>query len=372
MEKIHLDREKLKEVRQNCKVTSELLATLGIRVSQETAKEFKLFSPFSNEKTPSMHIQKEDGRWYCFSTKQGGGVIELVQQIKKIDCYNAGRFLLESGLSFLTEGGGNIVQETRDGVNSIPENPVRSEEKKENKPITKNLIPLLSQIGTHEQFKSRGISKKTCEYLGCGFLDPEKFEKSPLRDRIVFQVRAVKENEDGIKPVILTHIGRAVDPEQKEEKWMMYKGFQKTLELYNIDKILLDDEALSQVKSSGLLILVEGCFDVAKLVEAGIKNAVATFGSDLSIEQVNRLQFISKKTGVDKIFMFYDRDKAGFEATEKAQTLLEESGLKSDSFDWNCEFNSKKRGMLKISTEITDPCQFSVEQLQWLKEKEIL
>jgi hypothetical protein len=37
--------------------------------------------------------------WYCFSIGAGGGALELVQRLRRTDCYGAARWLLENGLS---------------------------------------------------------------------------------------------------------------------------------------------------------------------------------------------------------------------------------------------------------------------------------
>ncbi len=64
--------------------------------------------------------------------------------------------------------------------------------------------------------------------------------------------------------------------------------FKKSWELYNQDHILMDEEAWRQANTFGL-ILVEGFFDVAKLVEAGCRNVVALMGSAISAQQIERL-----------------------------------------------------------------------------------
>lgn len=100
--------------------------------------------------------------------------------------------------------------------------------------------------------------------------------------------------EQAVQTVILTHISRATTKEQQDRdgKWWIYGGFSKTLELYNIDKMIMDKEAMRQARETGHVIVTEGCFDVAKLVEAGIRNVVATFGAHLAKEQNTRLKQI--------------------------------------------------------------------------------
>ena len=60
------------------------------------------------------------------------------------------------------------------------------------------------------------------------------------------------------------------EQEEADGKWWICSGFSKTLELYNVDKVLLDDEAVCQARETRHRIVTEGGFDVAKLVEVGI------------------------------------------------------------------------------------------------------
>ena len=50
----------------------------------------------------------------------------------------------------------------------------------------------------------------------------------------------------------------------------------------------MDKEARGQLSKFGL-ILVEGFFDVAKLVQAGCRNVGALMGTSISAEQIERL-----------------------------------------------------------------------------------
>ena len=55
-------------------------------------------------------------------------------------------------------------------------------------------------------------------------------------------------------------------------------------------------------------------------------------------------------------------------AAIEAATLLEEHGFEAEAFDWEQRFQSSQRGDVAIPAEITDPAEFSVEQLKWLRE----
>lgn len=433
--------EMLREIRNNTDWRA-LFDFLGLsRDRKSTEADWWAVSPLNpDEKHASFHMN--DKGWKCFSTEESGYVIELVQKVMEyrtgrvLSCYEAGRWLVENGLSrvsvpgrtdsparsasvatgpfdpgipsFSGDPSDSAVLADKPDRAGVPENRPEAgtecytgniggsdsgresdvgkaetgrddgdsgEKKTENRPIRQTLLPALTF--EHPEFEKRGISRETCEYLGCGFLSSDS-SQSPLAGRIVFQVRGVREDEKesgSLKPVILTHVGRALTEEQEEAdgKWKYYSGFSKTLELYNIDHMLLDEEAVRQARETGHVIVTEGCFDVAKLVEAGIKNAVATFGWSLSEEQIPKLRLISERTGVNTFLFCFDRDTAGLRGLEKAREMLKDvDTILSSEFDWEMSFPSPVRGNVKIPEEIGDMCEFSVEQLRWLRDKGLI
>ncbi len=316
-------------------------------------------SPFSEDKTASFHIKPADGVWYCFSTRQGGGVIELIQRLEGLNCFDAGEWLIDTGCAPEPDG----VQ-----ISGEKKNKPAKATKTVNAPIKQSLLPSLSGQGSHEEFTRRGIGEKTCRYLGCGLLEKGR---SRLKNRIVFQVRGVERSDEGLKPVILTHIGRATTPEQLEAggKWLSYKGFRKSAELYNLDKLLLDPVAREQVRKTGRVLIVEGAFDVAMLVEAGVFNVVAVMGSDLSDEIRPRLDLIREKLNAPTLRLWFDRDQAGAAGQAVALEKLTGWDLPAEAFDWEARFGADQ---IAIPDTITDPCEMSVRQIQWLRAQDII
>jgi len=341
-----------------------------------------------DEKTASFHMNGDPnggGRWYCHSTGQGGGLLDLVQALQGGNIFEAGRWLVDESCCPLPRAyldqGAEPQKEHQHTHRPEGQKPSGEEKKKQpevqedarNAPIRQSLLPLLTEFGTHPGFGTRGISEATCRYLGCGFLPAEN--KSSLRGRLVFQVRSVDDLEAvAPKPVILTHMGRATTPEQIDEvgKWTYYKGFRKSLELYNIDQLRLDPEALAQVRKTGRLILVEGCFDVAKCVEAGVKNVLASFGTTLSAAQIAKLHLLKEILGATEILIWFDRDKPGMIAQTQAIAALEADGLTAKGFDWNQRFSSDARVDVGIPDTVQDPCEFTVQQIQWFRQKEAI
>ena len=237
----------------------------------------------------------------------------------------------------------------------------------ENKPISVDLRPFLRP----EPVKQWGVSKESCQYMGCGYLPerPPGETQSPLNGRVVFQVRGVVEEGPILKPVILSHIGRALT-DQQEATDGKYWGFpfQKKLEIYNQDKLLMDHAAKEQVKEFGL-ILVEGFFDVAALIEVGCLNVGALMGAHITKEQIDRLKFINAHVPVPRITLFLNRDEAGMQGTKRAVLLLEQNGFVVTAFDWDHVFTRPGLPPCRIGPHIKDPGDLSFIQIKWLRKQ---
>jgi DNA primase len=188
----------------------------------------------------------------------------------------------------------------------------------------------------------------------------------------VFQIRGVRENDQNLHPVILSHTGRALSREQEDcdGKYWSYP-FRKGLEIYNQDQLLLDKEARLQAGKFGL-ILVEGLFDVAKLVEADCRNVGALMGSSVSAEQIERLTWIRSRLRFPYVLLFLDRDKPGQEAAGKIQERLGNHNLAVTMFDWNQKVSLNGQTAELIPESIQDPAEMSVGQLHALRRQGII
>jgi DNA primase len=194
---------------------------------------------------------------------------------------------------------------------------------------------------------------------------------SPLNSRLVFQVRGIRENGHSLQPVILSHVGRALSREEEDSngKYWSYP-FKKGWEIYNQDHILLDEEAWRQANTFGL-ILVEGFFDVAKLVEAGCRNGVALMGSAISSEQIDRLLWIHARVQFPRILLFLDRDPAGRRGAHQVRERLSNHTVPVAVFDWD-QWVFWNGQTLPIPESIKDPADMSADQLRTLRRQGII
>jgi 5S rRNA maturation endonuclease (ribonuclease M5) len=331
--------------------------------------EIWLKSPFTGETTASMHVSLSQNIFKDFSSGRGGGIMQFCRQMlqdkgRQMTMLQVAQWMVAEGIC------------TVDGIappspcnNPLPET---LPSKKTNPAIKIDLRRYLRS--DHPELQRRGIDTGTCRYLGCGFLPQRTQAKasSPLNGRMVFQIRGVREDDNKCQPVILSHTGRALCREQEERDGTYWSyPFRKALEIYNQDQLVLDQEARDQAGKFGL-ILVEGYFDVAKLVAAGCRNVGALMGSSISAEQIERLLWIHKRLQLPYILLFLDRDKAGQQAAGKIQQQLGRHKLAVTVFDWNQKLSLNGQSTEPIPQPIQDPADMTVGLLRALRSQGII
>jgi len=338
--------------------------------------EIWLKSPFTQEQKASMHVSLSQNIFKDFSSGKGGGIIQFCREMlrrqgREMTMFEVARWMVAEGISTVNNpvcGQQNQRAQTR----QVTTKAGSASWKNTNPAIEIDLRRYLRP--DHPELHRRGISASTCRYLGCGFLPQRAQGKaaSPLNCRLVFQIRGVRENGHNLQPVILNHTGRALGRGQEEAdgKYWSYP-FRKGWEIYNQDQLLLDQEAWRQTNKFGL-ILVEGFFDVAKLVEADCRNVGALMGTAISAEQIERLAWIRTRRWFPHILLFLDRDPAGRDGVRQARERLHHHNLAVTVFDWDQKVSCNGQGPELIPESIQDPADMSVEQLRSLRRQGII
>lgn len=110
----------------------------------------------------------------------------------------------------------------------------------------------------------------------------------------------------------------------EKDKLPKYKNSSGTI-LFDKRKVLFGINLIKKLQQSenvNDIILVEGYMDVISLRQAGVKNAVASMGTSLTVEQCRELR---KYTNT--VFVSFDGDAAGQNATWRSLDLLAAAGL---------------------------------------------
>lgn len=363
---IRLEAEDLDQIRASVDWQA-LFAGLGLRKSEQKSKpnDWWAFSPFHGEKTSSFHMAP-GGVWYDFSIGEGGGPIELVQRLHGGNCFEAGRYICERGWAQLDTIQPSAPMHRQTLVKQGVAETVAAIDR-QNDPIRQDLIKMCAY---HPWLEHRGISEAVCDLLGIGYLPQGR---SPLKGRLVFQIADARFDEDkqAFKRVIISHIGRAID-DDTDPKYLFYKGFHKSSELYGQELIWLDHDVAAQARTTGHLILTEGPMDVAKAFEAGIRNVVGSLGANLSETQCQKLRAMADHLGIHRVLVLFDRDKAGQSGAGKAADALKKAGLDPVLFDWSRPIAKQNNQTIQIPPEVQDLGDFSKKQLIWLRARSLI
>ncbi|HDH4398957.1 TPA: DNA primase [Staphylococcus aureus] len=293
--------------------------------------------PFHDEKTPSFTVSEDKQICHCFGCKKGGNVFQFTQEIKDISFVEAVKELgdrVNVAVDIEATQSNSNVQIASDDLQMIEMHELIQEFYYY--ALTKTvegeqaLTYLLERGFTDALIKERGIgfapdSSHFChDFLQKKDYDIELAYEAGLlsrneenfsyydrfRNRIMFPLK----NAQGR---IVGYSGRTYTGQ--EPKYLNSPEtpiFQKRKLLYNLDK------ARKSIRKLDEIVLLEGFMDVIKSDTAGLKNVVATMGTQLSDEHIT---FIRKLTS--NITLMFDGDFAGSEATLKTGQHLLQQGL---------------------------------------------
>jgi DNA primase len=194
--------------------------------------------------------------------------------------------------------------------------------------------------GARGYLAQRGLKKETADRFGIGFAPRELgLMRSYLNglgfdDARLLAVGLLVQREDQVEPRprfrdrlifpiadasghIVGFGGRLLGPgEPKYLNSSESDTFSKGKLLYNMH------QARSAIRREERVVLVEGYFDVVRMVEGGIECVVAPMGTALTEEQADALQRLTKN-----VFLLYDADGPGQKASFRAAELLLRRGM---------------------------------------------
>jgi len=136
-----------------------------------------------------------------------------------------------------------------------------------------------------------------------------KYYADTLRDRIIFPIKDVDSKT-------VAFVGHRMKPRKKGNRYRHNNSANKRQVLWGIDV------AVPNIKKYKTVIICEGIFDAARLINAcgGPQNSivVATMGSSSSREQAAILEGL----GVEHYIFAYDGDKAGYSGLRRAINIV--------------------------------------------------
>jgi len=300
------------------------------------AKGKKLWGlcPFHNEKTPSFSVSPDKQLYYCFGCKAGGGVVQFVMEMEHLPYTEAIRFLAQRA---------NLeLPEEVDDAELLRERAKKERLYAACKAAAEYFhAQLLAEGGARARayLADRGLTAGIATRFGLGFapdswdsLQKELTGQGFREDELIEAGLLVKNPNTGrvydayrnrvTFPIIGTNarvLGFGARTMGSETPKYINTGdtpvYSKRRNLY----------ALNLMKGAKLsdLVMVEGYMDVISLHTAGVTNAVASLGTSLTQEQARLL-----KRYVPTVYIAYDGDSAGQNATLRGLDILAAEGLR--------------------------------------------
>lgn len=294
----------------------------------KAGSNYKGRCPFHHEKSPSFFVSPARNSYYCFGCGAKGDIFTFVQEFEKVDFVGA--------LKILAERAGVELQQFKN-ENKGENDRLRSVLELSTKFFQSNLQKNAKALS---YLRDRGLTDKTIDdwrigyalpdwrtahdFLltkGIGQIDMEKVglikksDKEGARADSVydrFRARIMFPLFDPSSRVI-GYSGRIFGvPDTDGPKYLNSPDtvlFNKSETLYGYHK------AKDGIREWRYTILVEGQMDLLMCHQSGFTNTVATSGTSLTNQHLEKLQKLS-----DNLMLVYDADKAGLKATLRAWT----------------------------------------------------
>ncbi len=295
--------------------------------------------PFHDDKKPSMSVSPSKGIYKCFACGAGGDAFNFLMKIQNKDFKELVAELAEKYGIELPKYTGFTSQ------NKELKTQMKAACKDAAKFYQKQLTLDKDSAKATSYLKNRSIGDDIVELFTLGWApneyhkmydalkdkySDEVLEKAGLisksstghmidrfRNRIIIPIQ----NEDG---EYVAFGARAVDEGQNPK----YLNSADSL-IYNKRKILFGlYTAKEAIKQEDAVLIMEGYFDVISTQAHGIKNCVASCGTAFTHEHV---RLLSRYTKSRRIFLSFDTDAAGINATKRGgETIREVLGSLGD------------------------------------------
>ena len=296
---------------------------------------WKGLCPFHGEKTPSFHVNGEKGFFHCFGCGVGGDVIKFVELFDKVTFPEAVRLLAaRTGLPVPE------AQDSRQDAESQRERDSLLKAHEVAAAWFREQLGTAAGAAARRQLAERGVGAALVEQLGIGYapatrdgltvrLLKEGFALPTLFKSGLVMPRAGGAAADRFRARVIIPIcrdngaviafgGRAMEAGQQPKYLNSPETpiYVKGRTLYGLH---LSKSAIARTKYA---VLVEGYFDFAQALQAGIGNVVASSGTALTTAQGRLL-----KRFASKVVLSFDPDAAGQGAAARSSELLVAEGF---------------------------------------------
>lgn len=314
-----------KEIIEKIKREIDIVQVISQYISlQKVGSSYRGLCPFHSEKTPSFHVNPVLKLYHCFGCGASGDVIKFIQEIEHLSFQEAlqklGRMInieinfdtkqsdKERYIDFLTKIHTEYKKQLKQNQRAMKYLLDRGFKEDEIEYYEFGYCPVDSKLALQVATKLSVPISKVIQY---GVIKKTKTQEySDL-----FEGRIVIPIKDDLGRIIAFG-GRSID--NREPK---YLNSPETNYFSKRSIFFLLDRAKKVIKSVNFAVITEGYFDAIAFHRAGVTNAVAVLGTNLSKEHLSKLGSLTKN-----VILCFDTDEAGQRATLKSlKTLIDMS-----------------------------------------------
>jgi DNA primase len=298
-------------------------------------KSYKGLCPFHREKSPSFHVDRDKGLFYCFGCGTGGDIFKFLALTERFTFpeaveHVANRVGIELPKRRRTQRDSDkddlfeVIDDASEAFHQALEwTPNAADEYLRQRGVGKDIITKygFGYAPDSWDYILRRLGQKHGEKRleQAGLITPRK-EKSGFYDRFRNRLIIPIHSETG---ALVGFGGRSLDG--GEPKYLNSPEsdlFNKSRRLYNLHR---SKDAMRRYDRA---ILVEGYFDAIAIDHAGVPGVIASMGTSLTAGQASLMRRFTRN-----VVIAYDGDAAGRNATLRAAQVLLAAGLNVSALD---------------------------------------
>ena len=312
--------------------SADLVAIIGESVQlKRTGSDYRGPCPFHGGTHRNFAVIPRKGRYYCFVCHESGDVFTWLMKRAGLD--------YPSAIREVARRSGIIIPERPGRTGPDPLEPLFGAVSVAQDWFTRRLLESGEAKAARDYLESRDVPLDTAAVHGLGFAPGgraflDAMEELGVKPEVLLEAGLTVRREDGsVGPRFRNRLlfpihdlrGRAVGFGGRllgpgEPKYLNSPEtpiFHKGRQLYNLH------QARSAIRREESVILVEGYFDVLRLVLAGVEHVVAPLGTALTGDQAALLRRYAQSAT-----LLYDSDQAGLRATFRAGDELLRHGMR--------------------------------------------
>jgi DNA primase len=320
------------EIVEQVRDSADLVSIIGEVVElKRTGSDYRGPCPFHGGTHRNFAVIPKKGRYYCFVCHESGDVFTWLMKRLGMDYPTAVREVARKV--------GITIPEKPGRAGPDPLEPLFGAIAAAQDWFTRQLVESPEGKGAREYLSERDLTVETAALHGLGYAPQGRafltaMAELGIEQRVLLEAGLAAVRDD--KSVIPRFRGRLLFPIHDlrgravgfggrllgpgEPKYLNSPEnpvFHKGRQLYNLH------QAKGAIRKAESVILVEGYFDVLRLVLAGVEHVVAPLGTALTAEQGALLKrYASAAT------LLYDSDQAGLRATFRAGDELLRHGMR--------------------------------------------